>query len=100
MRFSDLERAIPKITQKMLGQQLRSLVADGIVVRTALQVPPKVEYCLTRWGSIPLSYADAILKWADRRPAEKESATRADTLLLLNNGQTRTDASGLADCPR
>ena len=35
MRFSDLERAIPNITQKMLGQQLRSLASDGIVVRTA-----------------------------------------------------------------
>src|SRR6266481_626142 len=71
MRFSDLERAIPKITQKMLGQQLRSLVADGIVVRTALQVPPKVEYCLTRWGQSLCPTLDAILKWADRRPAEK-----------------------------
>jgi DNA-binding HxlR family transcriptional regulator len=35
MRFSDLERAIPNITQKMLGQQLRSLATDGIIVRTA-----------------------------------------------------------------
>ena len=47
MRFSDLERAIPAITQKMLGQQLRRLEADGIVVRTVYpQVPPKVEYRL------------------------------------------------------
>ena len=30
MRFSDLERAIPNITQKMLGQQLRGMAADGI----------------------------------------------------------------------
>ncbi len=36
MRFSDLERAIPNITQKMLGQQLRSLAVDGIVVRLFL----------------------------------------------------------------
>ena len=51
LRFSELERAIPNITQKMLGQQLRSLAADGIVVRTAYpQVPPKVEYRLTPWG--------------------------------------------------
>jgi len=51
MRFSDLERAIPNITQKMLGQQLRSLAVDGIVVRTSYpQVPPKVEYRLTPWG--------------------------------------------------
>ena len=48
MRFSELERAIPNITQKMLGQQLRQLEADGIVQRTSYpQVPPKVEYRLT-----------------------------------------------------
>ena len=35
LRFSELERKIPSITQKMLGQQLRSLAADGIVVRKA-----------------------------------------------------------------
>lgn len=50
-RFSELERAIPALTQKMLGQQLRQLEADGIVTRTVyLQVPPKVEYQLTPWG--------------------------------------------------
>src|SRR5258708_6131888 len=72
MRFSDLERAIPNITQKMLGQQLRGLAADGIVVRTAYpQVPPKVEYRLTSWGQSLCPTLDAILKWADRRPADR-----------------------------
>ena len=72
MRFSDLERAIPNITQKMLGQQLGSLAADGIVVRTAYpQVPPKVEYCLTAWGQSLCPTLDSILKWADRRPKER-----------------------------
>src|ERR1700712_5014287 len=72
MRFSDLERAIPNITQKMLGQQLRAMEADGIVVRTAYpQVPPKVEYNLTRWGQSLCPMLDAILKWADRRPVER-----------------------------
>ncbi len=47
LRFSDLERAIPAVSQKML-QQLRQLEADGIVERTVhSQVPPKVEYRLT-----------------------------------------------------
>src|SRR5258706_15667202 len=47
-RFSDLERAIPGISQKMLIQQLRQLEADGIVGRIVHhQVPPKVEYRLT-----------------------------------------------------
>jgi DNA-binding HxlR family transcriptional regulator len=69
MRFSDLERAIPSITQKMLGQQLKSMEADGIVHRTAYpQVPPKVEYRLTKWGQSLCPALDAILKWADRRP--------------------------------
>jgi DNA-binding HxlR family transcriptional regulator len=70
MRFSDLERAIPAITQKMLGQQLRRLEADGIVVRTVYpQVPPKVEYRLTDWGQSLCPALDALLKWAGRRPS-------------------------------
>src|SRR6185436_6477715 len=51
LRFSDLERAIPAISQKMLAQQLRQLEADGVVRRIVYnQVPPKVEYCLTTWA--------------------------------------------------
>src|SRR5260370_42558916 len=72
MGFSGRERAIPNITQEMLGQQLRSLAVDGIVVRTSYpQVPPKVEYRLTPWGQSLCHTLDAILKWADRRPAER-----------------------------
>jgi DNA-binding HxlR family transcriptional regulator len=68
MRFSDLERAIPNVTQKMLGQQLRQMEADGIVVRKVYpQVPPKVEYSLTPWGQALCPALDAILKWADLR---------------------------------
>ena len=68
MRFSDLERAIPNVTQKMLGQQLRQMEADGIVVRKVYpQVPPKVEYSLTSWGQALCPALDAILKWADLR---------------------------------
>lgn len=68
-RFSELERAIPAITQKMLGQQLRALEADGLVVRTVYpQIPPKVEYRLTEWGQELCPALDAILKWAEVRP--------------------------------
>jgi DNA-binding HxlR family transcriptional regulator len=70
MRFSDLERAIPSITHKMLGQQLRRLEADGIVARTVYpHVPPKVEYRLTDWGQSLCPALDALLNWADRRPS-------------------------------
>src|SRR5258707_14453074 len=65
LRFSDLERAIPAISQKMLIQQLRQLESDGIVRRTVhAQVPPKVEYCLTDWGQALCPALDAFLRWA------------------------------------
>lgn len=50
-RFSELHRALPRITQKMLTQQLRELQRDGLVHRKVYpQVPPKVEYSLTDAG--------------------------------------------------
>lgn len=72
LRFSDLERAIPAISQKMLIQQLRQMEADGIVRRIVHhQVPPKVEYCLTDWGQALCPALDALLKWAVlREPAQ------------------------------
>jgi DNA-binding HxlR family transcriptional regulator len=68
LRFSELERAIPAISQKMLIQQLRQMEADGIVRRIVHhQVPPKVEYCLTEWGQALCPALDALLKWAALR---------------------------------
>jgi DNA-binding HxlR family transcriptional regulator len=68
LRFSDLERAIPTISQKMLIQQLRQMEADGIVRRIVHhQVPPKVEYCLTDWGQALCPALDALLTWAAQR---------------------------------
>lgn len=67
-RFSDLERAIPDISQKMLIQQLRQMEKDGIVRRIVHhQVPPKVEYCLTDWGQALCPALDALLTWAAQR---------------------------------
>lgn len=65
LRFSELERAIPGISQKMLIQQLRQMEADGIVRRVVYpQVPPKVEYALTDWGQALCPTLDSLLKWA------------------------------------
>ena len=67
-RYSDFEKLIPGISQKMLAQQLRQLEADGIVSRTVYpQVPPKVEYRLTEWGQELCPALDAMLKWAEKR---------------------------------
>ncbi|MGK3226637.1 winged helix-turn-helix transcriptional regulator [Enterobacter soli] len=67
-RYSDFEKLIPAISQKMLAQQLRQLEADGIVSRMVYpQVPPKVEYRLTEWGQALCPALDAMLKWAEKR---------------------------------
>ncbi len=69
LRFSDLERAIPGISQKMLIQQLRQMENDGIVHRIVHhQVPPKVEYGLTDWGQSLCPALDGLLTWAEQRP--------------------------------
>ena len=84
MRFSDLERAIPAISQKMLIQQLRQMEKAGIVRRIVHhQVPPKVEYGLTDWGQALCPALDALLTWAADRPlaehsTDDETPTRAN----------------------
>ena len=68
LRFSDLERAIAGISQKMLIQQLRQMERDGLVRRIVHpQVPPKVEYCLTKWGQALCPALDALLTWSSQR---------------------------------
>lgn len=69
MRFSELERAIPAVSRKMLIQQLRQMEADRMVRRVVHpQVPPRVEYGLTDWGQALRPAPDALLGWAAHRP--------------------------------
>jgi DNA-binding HxlR family transcriptional regulator len=68
-RFSELGRAIPEVSEKMLIQQLKQLEADGIVNRVAYpEVPPRVEYSLTPWGQSLCPRLDALLTWFAERP--------------------------------
>jgi DNA-binding HxlR family transcriptional regulator len=76
-RYSDLDRLIPGISQKMLAQQLRQLEADGIIARKLYpQVPPKVEYRLTEWGQALCPALDGLLKWAERKEGFLDRAQR------------------------
>src|SRR6266851_4151647 len=73
LRFSELERAIPAVSQKMLIQQLRELEGDGIVQRTVhAQVPPKVEYDLTKLGRALCPALDALLEWGELRQSSSK----------------------------
>jgi DNA-binding HxlR family transcriptional regulator len=69
--FSDLEKCIPGISQKMLAQQLRQLEADGLVQRTVYddQVPPRVDYRMTPWGQSLCPALDSLLEWDERSAA-------------------------------
>jgi DNA-binding HxlR family transcriptional regulator len=51
-RYSELRRAVGHVSDKMLIQQLKELQADGVIHRCDFkEIPPKVEYSLTRFGS-------------------------------------------------
>ncbi|WNZ12912.1 helix-turn-helix domain-containing protein [Streptomyces sp. 11x1] len=68
LRFSELEKLIPGVTQKMLIQQLRALEADGVVARTAHPVvPPRVEYRLTEDGLGLRRAISALDQWTRSR---------------------------------
>src|SRR4051812_47012047 len=87
LRFSELERAIPAISQKMLIQQLRQMENDGMVRRMVHhQVPPKVEYGLTEWGQALCPALDALLKWAALREEMAEGAAGPHALGLFTSG--------------
>ena len=63
-RFSELQRAIGGITQKVLTQQLREMERDGLVHREVYpQVPPKVEYSLTPVGESLKPVIAAMCEW-------------------------------------
>ena len=80
LRFSDLERAIPAVSQKMLIQQLRQMEKDGVVRRVVHhQVPPKVEYGLTAWGQALCPALDALLTWAAKRDVVDNGSGLSDT---------------------
>lgn len=64
MRFGELQRAIPPVSQKMLTQQLRELEADGIVQRQVFaEKPLRTEYSLTPRGISLQPILQALYVW-------------------------------------
>ena len=66
LRFSELKRKIGCVTQRMLTKQLRELEADGLVNRIVYaEVPPRVEYELTKEGRSLKPIIAALKKWGE-----------------------------------
>ena len=81
MRFMDIRRAVPDISQRMLTVTLRHLERDGIVERTAYPtVPVTVEYCLTPLGTTLIHSVIALVRWTAEHEGEIAAArSRYDT---------------------
>jgi DNA-binding HxlR family transcriptional regulator len=78
MRFNEIKRAIPAISQRMLTLTLRGLERDGLVTRTIYPtIPPRVDYELTELGRTLIETLAALGNWAvsNRARVEKARAT-------------------------
>ncbi len=65
LRFKELQRSIPDISQKMLTVTLRTLEEDGLVTRKAFPVvPPRVEYALTERAYTLIPHINNLIEWA------------------------------------
>jgi DNA-binding HxlR family transcriptional regulator len=66
LRFSELRRAVAGVSDKMLAQTLRTLEADGLVVRQAYpEVPPRVEYQLSELGQGMAERLSELVTWIE-----------------------------------
>jgi DNA-binding HxlR family transcriptional regulator len=91
MRFTELRRKIPTISQKMLTQTLRQMERVGLVTREVHAViPPKVEYQLTKLGYSLGGAVCQLWRWVAENAAEMESAKgRFDRQTIQLNINTR-----------
>lgn len=77
-RFSELRRAIGRVSEKMLTQTLQTLERDGLVHRDAKPViPPRVDYSLTELGREAAAQVRGLAAWTERRMADVQKARTA-----------------------
>jgi len=84
LRFGELRRLVPDVTQRMLTQQLRELERDGVIERKVYaQVPPRVDYSLTKFGKTLEPIVLMLRNWGetylnDRLSAQKSGDNSSD----------------------
>lgn len=66
MRFNELQRVLPNLTQATLTKQLRMMEKNGLLIRTVYnQIPPKVEYSLSALGDHFKPVLEALQNWGN-----------------------------------
>lgn len=74
-RFGELKKSIGTISQKVLTSNLRSMEEDGLLLRKVYtEVPPRVEYTLTKTGYSLKPILDAMLLWGDDYQKQQKSS--------------------------
>ena len=72
LRYGVLKKCLPNITHKMLSQQLKELEKLQLISRKAYhQIPPKVEYSLTKKGSSLMPMLDLMCNWGAKNFPKK-----------------------------
>lgn len=67
LRFNELKRKLPNITQRMLTKQLRELEDDGLIHRKIFpEVPPRVEYTLSESGLSLAPIINSLETWGKK----------------------------------
>ena len=78
LRFGELKRALPDISQRMLTQSLRDLQRDGLIARRVYPTaPPSVDYRLTDLGRSLIEPLSGLIQWAEERAETIEAARQA-----------------------
>ena len=72
LRFGEMRRLVPGITEKVLASHLREMEADGVVLRVSYdEVPPRVEYSLTEDGMRLNDALQPLAAWGRERPTTR-----------------------------
>ena len=84
-RNGELKKMIPNVSQKVLTQQLRELEQDGIISRKIYgEVPPRVEYSLTKEGRSLREILLAMSDWGEKRVSQRQKRGEKVTILDHN----------------
>ncbi|CAN7218742.1 winged helix-turn-helix transcriptional regulator [Rhizobium sp. LjRoot258] len=88
LRFNELRRKLPSVTQRMLTKQLRELEESGLVSRTVFPVvPPRVDYALTPLGITLKPVINALAAWGE------------ENVFCLPQGRHLRDVSAASGAP-
>ena len=96
LRFGELRKRLPRITQRMLTKQLRALEEDDLIIRKVYaEVPPRVDYELSETGQRLRPVIDALKAWGDDNRARLDAVSQAKAA-GAGKARAKTDSTSRA----